>query len=75
MSQRLVLQVFEKYQKERVAFVTAVAEMATRPQVRWAGLPPGPHPLAPNSTSGLPPRQRERTKLRPRQLPERKRFI
>lgn len=35
MSQRLVLQVFEKYQKERVAFVTAVAEMATRPQVRF----------------------------------------
>lgn len=34
MSQRLVLQVFEKYQKERVAFVTSVAEMATRPQVR-----------------------------------------
>jgi len=32
MSQRLVLQVFEKYQKERVAFVTSVAEMATRPQ-------------------------------------------
>jgi len=33
MSARTVLTVFEKYQKERVAFVTAVAEMATRPQV------------------------------------------
>jgi 3-methyladenine DNA glycosylase AlkD len=32
MSARTVLTVFEKYQKERVAFVTAVAEMATRPQ-------------------------------------------
>lgn len=30
---RAVLQAFEKYQKERVAFVTAVAEMANRPQV------------------------------------------
>mmetsp|Transcript_1623 Transcript_1623/g.3749 ORF Transcript_1623/g.3749 Transcript_1623/m.3749 type:complete len:518 (+) Transcript_1623:254-1807(+) len=29
---RGVLQVFEKYQKERVAFVTSVAEMANRPQ-------------------------------------------
>lgn len=31
---RGVLQAFEKYQKERVAFVTTVAEMANRPQVR-----------------------------------------
>lgn len=34
MSTRAVLQVFERYQKERVAFVTAVAEMASRPQAR-----------------------------------------
>lgn len=29
-----MLQTFEKYQKERVAFVSAVAEMAKNPQVR-----------------------------------------
>ncbi len=34
MATRAVLQTFEKYQKERVAFVTAVAEMAKNPQVR-----------------------------------------
>ncbi len=33
MATRAVLQTFEKYQKERVAFVTAVAEMAKNPQV------------------------------------------
>eukprot|EP00798_Chlamydomonas_sp_ICE-L_P009677 gene9677-8504_t len=32
MATRAVLQTFEKYQKERVAFVTAVAEMAKNPQ-------------------------------------------
>ncbi|KAK9808858.1 hypothetical protein WJX72_005235 [[Myrmecia] bisecta] len=32
MGTRSVLQVFEKYQKERVAFVSAVAEMAKAPQ-------------------------------------------
>ena len=31
-STRAVLQVFEKYQKDRVAFVQTVAELATRPQ-------------------------------------------
>lgn len=33
MATRAVLQAFERYQKERVAFVTAVAEMAKSPQV------------------------------------------
>jgi hypothetical protein len=32
MATRAVLQAFERYQKERVAFVTAVAEMAKSPQ-------------------------------------------
>ena len=31
-STRAVLQVFEKYQKDRVTFVQTVAELATRPQ-------------------------------------------
>ena len=31
-STRSVLQVFEKYQKDRVTFVQTVAELATRPQ-------------------------------------------
>ena len=34
MGTRAVLQVFEKYQKERVAFVSAVAELSKSPQVR-----------------------------------------
>lgn len=34
MATRAVLQTFERYQKERVAFVTGVAEMAKNPQVR-----------------------------------------
>ncbi len=34
MATRAVLQTFEKYQKERVSFVTTVAEMAKNPQVR-----------------------------------------
>lgn len=34
MATRAVLQTFERYQKERVAFVSAVAEMAKNPQVR-----------------------------------------
>ena len=34
MATRAVLQTFEKYQKERVQFVTSVAEMAKNPQVR-----------------------------------------
>lgn len=34
MATRAVLQTFEKYQKERVAFVSAVAEMAKNPQAR-----------------------------------------
>jgi hypothetical protein len=34
MAVRAVLQTFERYQKERVAFVSAVAEMAKNPQVR-----------------------------------------
>ena len=34
MATRAVLQTFERYQKERVAFVTAVAEMAKNAQVR-----------------------------------------
>jgi hypothetical protein len=33
MATRAVLQTFEKYQKERVQFVTSVAEMAKNPQV------------------------------------------
>lgn len=33
MGTRAVLQVFERYQKERVAFVSAVAEIAKSPQV------------------------------------------
>ena len=33
-STRAVLQVFEKYQKDRVTFVQTVAELATRPQAR-----------------------------------------
>lgn len=33
MGTRAVLQVFEKYQKERVAFVTAIAELSKSPQV------------------------------------------
>ena len=33
MATRAVLQVFEVYQKERVAFVTAVTEMAKKPPV------------------------------------------
>ena len=36
MASRAVLQTFERYQKERVAFVSAVAEMAKSPQVRAA---------------------------------------
>lgn len=36
MATRAVLQTFERYQKERVAFVTSVAEMAKNPQVRHA---------------------------------------
>ena len=39
-----MLQVFERYQKERVAFVSAVAEMSKSPQVQFAlahaSLPP-----------------------------------
>ena len=38
MATRAVLQTFERYQKERVAFVTAVAEMAKNPQVRGGSL-------------------------------------
>ena len=34
MATRAVLQAFERYQKERVAFVSAIAEMAKSPQVR-----------------------------------------
>jgi hypothetical protein len=34
MATRAVLQTFERYQKERVAFVSAVAEMAKSPQAR-----------------------------------------
>ena len=34
MATRAVLQTFERYQKERVSFVTTVAEMAKNPQVR-----------------------------------------
>lgn len=37
MATRAVLQTFEKYQKERVAFVTSVAEMAKNPQVGSVG--------------------------------------
>jgi hypothetical protein len=37
MATRAVLQAFERYQKERVAFVSAVAEMAKSPQVSWNG--------------------------------------
>lgn len=37
MGTRAVLQVFEKYQKERVAFVTAIAELSKSPQVGEAG--------------------------------------
>jgi hypothetical protein len=33
MATRAVLQTFERYQKERVAFVSAVAEMAKNSQV------------------------------------------
>ncbi len=48
MATRAVLTVFEKYQKERVAFVSAVAEMAKTPQVS-----PGTHVCRPASeTSG-----------------------
>lgn len=36
MATRAVLQTFERYQKERVSFVTQVAEMAKNPQVRAA---------------------------------------
>lgn len=43
MATRAVLQVFERYQKERVTFVSTVAEMSKNPQVRCShGLhPPG----------------------------------
>ena len=34
MGTRLVLQAFERYQKERVAFVSSVAEMAKDVQAR-----------------------------------------
>jgi hypothetical protein len=34
MATRAVLQTFERYQKERVAFVGTVAEMSKSPQVR-----------------------------------------
>jgi hypothetical protein len=34
MATRAVLQAFERYQKERVSFVSTVAEMAKSPQVR-----------------------------------------
>jgi hypothetical protein len=34
MATRAVLQTFERYQKERVAFVSQVAEMAKSPQVK-----------------------------------------
>ncbi len=37
MATRAVLTTFEKYQKERVAFVTQVAEMAKNPQVSTVG--------------------------------------
>jgi hypothetical protein len=33
MAVRAVLSTFERYQKERVAFVSSVAEMAKNPQV------------------------------------------
>ena len=33
MGTRAVLQVFERYQKERVAFVSAIAELSKSPQV------------------------------------------
>ena len=36
MGTRAVLQTFERYQKERVSFVTTVAEMAKNPQVQSA---------------------------------------
>ena len=36
MGTRAVLQVFERYQKERVAFVSAVAEMSKSPQVEFS---------------------------------------
>lgn len=35
-SSRSVLQVFEKYQKDRVTFVQTIAELATRPQVGFS---------------------------------------
>lgn len=34
MATRAVLQCFERYQKERVAFVSSIAEMAKSPQVK-----------------------------------------
>lgn len=34
MATRAVLQTFERYQKERVSFVSTVAEMAKSPQAR-----------------------------------------
>ena len=37
MAARLVVQTFERYQRERVAFVQAVSEMAKSPQARPAG--------------------------------------
>ena len=44
MATRAVLQTFERYQKERVAFVSTVAEMAKAPQAR--ALQAVPRPLS-----------------------------
>lgn len=59
MATRAVLQTFERYQKERVAFVSAVAEMAKSPQVRAAAsslgllLPAGSFPACIKAPIGI----------------------
>lgn len=59
-STRGVLTVFERYQKERVAFVSAVAEMAKNPQVRGPRFRRSARPR-PSRAWGPP----ERTRARP----------
>jgi hypothetical protein len=52
MATRAVLQTFERYQKERVAFVTAVSEMAKNPQV--SAMSCGQHANLPAQQTGGP---------------------
>jgi hypothetical protein len=63
MGTRAVLQAFERYQRERVAFAAGVAEMAKGPQVPPSAAQP-PRALQHRPQSGLPPRVRPVTEER-----------